>query len=69
MKKEKRITKNSNERKKEPKVISIECFFCHTKFEINKNKPIYEKVFYYRCPNCGSEIKIKYFHDNNYESK
>ena len=38
-------------------LITINCFFCHTEFELNLNIPSSEKTFYCKCINCGAELK------------
>lgn len=52
---EKNKTANSD---LEKNMIVVECFSCHTKFQLNRNIPSNEKTFYYRCPNCYAELKI-----------
>ncbi len=35
------------------------CFICHSRFAIDTRKiPSNQKTFYYKCPNCGAELKI-----------
>ena len=39
-------------------IISVECFVCHTKFELNCSIPSNMKTFYCKCVNCDAELKI-----------
>ncbi len=52
---EKNKTANSD---LEKNMIEVECFACHTKFQLNRNIPSNEKTIYCRCPNCDAELKI-----------
>lgn len=62
--KEKYSSSLTNEERKvnkdniEKNIISVECFSCHTKFEVNCSKiPSNQKTFYCKCPNCNTELK------------